>query len=750
MNYPNRTAACLAILFGACTLVVRLAAQTSPAASDEVINLSPFSVTSDSEHGYIASESVTGSRVATAIKDLPFTINVFTSSFLNDFGIFDSSDNAFGYTSSAGAVDDASNNVIRGFPSQYTLRDGFFRIGPVDKVNIDRIEIIKGPNAAIYGETQPGGIINYISKRPKPTLKTSASVTIGSYKTERAEFSATGPILSKKTSFIASYADYERDFDVPFETYRKRVATFGIQHNYAHGDVYVLFDYILGDYHAQPQGVPYLFNSATGRYTGIAKNLDLLNENGPKGETTRDVYETTITDEHRLSDVFSTRVAANLYHKHRYTFNVGTSTQYDYLKGTLAKGTPNGDVIREDGGGVQADVLAQYPLFHGRIKNKTLLTFDMSDYYRIDTQKDLAAAFQTSPFWVKTIVIGQPINYSVPPYIPGFYPTASKDDRNRASIWGGLFRQQTAFWKNRLLLFGSLRYDHTDLHLMSRVPGDPGPFSGTSHAWSPSAGFNFKLTPNIALYGSRSNAFNANAQNQAVSNGSIQPNERDWGFDYGVKCNFLNDRLQFTAGSYYVLRKNVAETTAVILPNGIQKNINQFEGQQLARGVELDFTYQVTDDLSVLGGFGYTNSKIIADGINLPALGAEPRSVPSTNFGLASKYTLPGAFKGVSFNAGVIYVGRIHPNTPETGDGTPNSLGQDTTNDGRRDLTLPAYYVVNFGASYQFKLKKGSKLTNTIALNVKNVFNHAYIIQYRSTNEPGDLRGYYVTETIGF
>ena len=66
---------------------------SSPAkAPDEAVRLSDFTVTADNDRGYAASETLSGSRVATKIIDLPYTVNVLTSEFFADFAIFDLND----------------------------------------------------------------------------------------------------------------------------------------------------------------------------------------------------------------------------------------------------------------------------------------------------------------------------------------------------------------------------------------------------------------------------------------------------------------------------------------------------------------------------------------------------------------------------------------------------------------------------------------------------------------------------------
>ena len=151
-------------------LAAGLRAQTAPAAApkkpEEVLQLSEFNVKADEERGYVASETMTGSRVATKIIDLPYQVNVLTSEFLEDFGVFELADNVT-FIGGFSGLDVGGGFTLRGFGATSQLRDGFYRLGRYGASNVDRIEIIKGPNAAIYGRTSPGGMMNMISKSPK-------------------------------------------------------------------------------------------------------------------------------------------------------------------------------------------------------------------------------------------------------------------------------------------------------------------------------------------------------------------------------------------------------------------------------------------------------------------------------------------------------------------------------------------------------------------------------------------------------
>jgi len=93
---------------------------------------------------------MTGTRVATQIKDLPYTVNVLTSEFFEDFGMLQLDDTLTQVGGLTG-LDIGGSFNLRGFSSTSQLRDGFYRLGRYGQTNVDRIEIIKGPNAGSTG-----------------------------------------------------------------------------------------------------------------------------------------------------------------------------------------------------------------------------------------------------------------------------------------------------------------------------------------------------------------------------------------------------------------------------------------------------------------------------------------------------------------------------------------------------------------------------------------------------------------------
>lgn len=148
-------------------------AQTAPAsaAKGDPIILNPFDVTAGSNKGYMATNTISGTAMNTPLKEVPMAINVITAEFLAD-SLVGNFEQALDYNS---AITQTSrlpvNNrndafAIRGFRNRNTLVDGVIAGEFIPPQMIDRIEVVKGPNT-LYGQSDPGGLINVISKRPQ-------------------------------------------------------------------------------------------------------------------------------------------------------------------------------------------------------------------------------------------------------------------------------------------------------------------------------------------------------------------------------------------------------------------------------------------------------------------------------------------------------------------------------------------------------------------------------------------------------
>src|SRR5687767_1316172 len=211
-SHPWRATARFSSVRAACAAfaaVVAAQAQTgNPApnasASDDVVRLSEFQVTTSADKGYRAGNSVSATRIDTPIKDLPFAVSAFTQQFITDIGardLFDVVQYAPSVTS-AGREFNAGNAIytIRGF-DQAPQHNGFVGEGYVDTVSIDRVEVVKGPSSMLYGQVAPGGTVNYITKRPGAKPFTVVNGQIGTEGFWRTSIDLNQPVAGKTLLF---------------------------------------------------------------------------------------------------------------------------------------------------------------------------------------------------------------------------------------------------------------------------------------------------------------------------------------------------------------------------------------------------------------------------------------------------------------------------------------------------------------------------------------------------------------------
>ncbi len=214
----HRRSSALASLLGGFALALtglNLSAQTTAAApvapvasadrDTETVKLDAFTVNASADKGYRPGNSVSATRIETPIADLPFSISAFTEQFIQDTGatdLFDVVRYAAGVNSFAREFQGGNAQyTIRGF-SQSVMHDGF-GAGDiyVDTLNVERVEVVKGPASLLYGQIQPGGIVNYITKTPHDAAFSKIGLTYGSYDYARATLDVNQPIVDHKLLF---------------------------------------------------------------------------------------------------------------------------------------------------------------------------------------------------------------------------------------------------------------------------------------------------------------------------------------------------------------------------------------------------------------------------------------------------------------------------------------------------------------------------------------------------------------------
>ncbi|AWI09709.1 TonB-dependent siderophore receptor [Ereboglobus luteus] len=403
---------------------------------DDIIELSVFEVSAGSQTGYVANESMTGSRMPTKVIDLPFNIDFVTSEFFDDFAINDFSEIVEGGVMTFDQ-DAGNESMIRGIRANGQLFNGFWMPAgtPIPISFTDRTEVLKGPNAGIYGQTAPGGMINTVSKAPKSKPSQSVRVSMGNYNQINSRIESTGPI-AKNTSYYGTIEYKDRKFDQPWR--RNTTTSFGasLLHKFnSSTSLKVDITGALRRNDAPANRIPYTFDSnykneyydpetgatasSTGRFYGLAWELADTSGTGSNSWEDTDTYSIFATLEKRINSVFSWRLGGSYTYKHSRAFNKLPLTVYDPdpdhadvnnpysssfwgLSRTQTSDSsftaPRYDINNQDNGGVQGDILARYNLFGNKnAECRTLFTFDFSSRYQYSERWAMPAALKNAP-----------------------------------------------------------------------------------------------------------------------------------------------------------------------------------------------------------------------------------------------------------------------------------------------------------------------------------------------------------------
>ncbi len=207
---------------------VKPASPAAASSSGDIVQLSPFEVSSANDKGYAASSTLSGTRLNSKLEDIASSISVITKQQLFDTAALDLND-IFQFevgtegtaqftdptNDGRGNYDNVSGNPtganrIRGLAQAGVLVNGFAVSSsiPVDPYNLDSIEIARGPNSTTAGLSDAGGTVNLNTSRANPTRELSNLATrVDSYGGYRASLDLNRPIIRDRLAlrFAAVY-----------------------------------------------------------------------------------------------------------------------------------------------------------------------------------------------------------------------------------------------------------------------------------------------------------------------------------------------------------------------------------------------------------------------------------------------------------------------------------------------------------------------------------------------------------------
>jgi iron complex outermembrane receptor protein len=711
------TATLVAALLSAAGLRAQAASAASAASSnnqDDLVNLSPFIVSDTTDRGYIATRASGATKINTPMIELPHSIQVLNKEFIADTGsanVFQAARYASNVAGGSQRGDDAL--LIRGF-AVTRLRNG----QPYSQQNaftfdemaaFERVEVIKGASAVLYGSASPGGLINLVDKRPLPKQQGSLSLLAGSYSFYKGVLDTTGPVtklgdVEINYRAIAAYEDSEswRTFAFRKRTYLNGALEFRLSKD---TNVVTRIEY-QKDKLKDSYGKPYIWFSTAnvGTLLNIPDEFFRGDPEIDRKQVARFIWDTTL--QHRFSDNWTARASLAYGDAFSNRTEVFISAQ-----GAAINLFPRfAQVIpRDEQQWVgEVDLLGKFklgPTSHQLLAGVNFYNQEINDSnLRYNVSPSLFDIF--NPVYGSTTI--------------GAEVTTTRRVAYTESEWRSPFIQdQFGIWDDKLQFIVGVRRDDLKQKVKSFVTGVTTP--NNQHKVSPRYGVLWRVNPDLSVYASYNESFTP-----ATGAGSVQgvpfPSPTAEQTEVGAKFELFNKRLFGGIAVFENSRRNLT-TTDVLNPG-----FSVATGEVTSKGSELDLGVSITKDWQVIAAIGFQKATTTKD--NVPAnIGLEQPNVPNESGSLWTKYSFSsGDVKGLSIGLGVTFVGERA--------GVRDSVP--------RSFALPGYTIANALVSYGIG-------KNKFSLNVENITDERYIMNGQARlADPGEHRNFRLTYTRSF
>ena len=206
-------------------LCAQTPSQPGPTPTDEIVRLGELKV-STSIDSYHQTTSTMASKLPMELKDLASSLSILNAAAINDRNAVTLND-VVNYVVGATQTQQTINGfAFRGFPNTGTytqniqfdgLMGATLRKAGSSAANVDSLEFLKGPNGVLYGQMNPGGLMNIVTKTPKEIRETNVRFTVGTFAgkfnrfgdetVETASFDTTGPVGSSQKLFYRLVAE---------------------------------------------------------------------------------------------------------------------------------------------------------------------------------------------------------------------------------------------------------------------------------------------------------------------------------------------------------------------------------------------------------------------------------------------------------------------------------------------------------------------------------------------------------------
>lgn len=652
--------------------------------------------------GVVATRSGTGTKTDTPIEKIPQTINVVTADEITARGAVSVTEalrytpgiNVNGFTDANKIADEIT---ARSFAPAPIYLDGAYlpyagSLGgslQIDPYWLERVEVLKGPASVLYGQNQPGGIVNLVTKKPTDTPYREVKVGYGGNNQKEIGLDLSGPVNDDKSILyrltgLVKGGDEQIDFtksnrlflapSVTFEPTDQTSVTLYGQYQRDGG---------IPDY----QPLPYIGTVVPGP-DGKYIDRDLFTGERGWNDFDRDQYILGADLDHEFSDdaKFRSRVRYvdvkddyKGYYLNRFVTNPDGTTDYSQASRTKLNWAQHNSVFSLDN-----NLEIQYDT--GPLEHTTLVGIDYRRFTRkYNGYNDYAAA---------------PIDLYDPDYdvISPLPPLTTRWDNTLDQV--GVYAQDQIEWNGFVLTAGG-RYDWARIDnktLPVTAGGSTTTETQNDGAFTGRLGLTYLFDNGVAPYVSYSESFLPQLGTK-FDGESFDPTTGQQ-YEVGVKYQPQSFNALFTVSAFHITQQN-GLTDDDANPGYYVQN-----GETRARGVEFEAKTEILPGWSLVGGVSYTDAEYTTDSYYQ---GKKTTQHAPWAASVWTSYELQsGVLKGLNVGAGLRYTGTKFV-------------------DGYNTLKTRAFTVVDAAVSYDLGNiqpgLEGAKAT----LNVENLFDTKYV-----------------------
>lgn len=701
-----------------CGLAAAAEAQAAAGAAAPALQLQEVTVTAN----FIRPGGQSALKMSVPVQDVPYSLEDYSQSFMQAVDTTKLTD-LYGYMSGVQRAGRSAYDInIRGFTSSSTdpnsvLMDGLpglpARTASPETSDIARVEVVKGPASVMYGQDQPGGFINLITKKPQEHYETNVEMRANTYDGAGIPFGrkngytgivdTTGAMSGGETLLGRAIVEYTnqqsfREFVTDKDFMLAPSLTWNLSQRTR---ATLLLEYRRGN-DSWDQGLV-----APGFDSKLIAPITTRYQNPEDKEMEKGESATLL-----LHHAFS--------HSLSWDFNARSVYSEDYEIGfdnnaVLKNLTTLGRLDRDQDNHHHINFIdtSITDLFHtGPIDHRLLagVTYGetIEDYNRI-------RGFKTP---LLNINIYDPvIGYSDLPPPPASEPPLAHEWAS-AKQYGAYMTDLLTFTDHWKGVVGARYQDVKQLQEELRLPDTPNRSRDFNSAF-PMGGLIYQPNREWSIYASYSSSFVPPSPTaQSVIPGQTLQAQTATQEEVGTKFTSRDQRLNATLSLFNIKEVNLIQEVGI---TGLYEQI----GAVRSRGGEFELDYRPTDWWQLSANYALIDAKIIDD-INSYVIGSKPLNSPRNSGSILSRVQLPGALRSFGWMVGVIY--------------RSERVGNLATSTTSGELIMPGYTTVDTGIYYTAD-------TYSISLKVSNLLDKQYFQSAFSAVRitPGDPRNIALT-----